>query len=173
MPASCMNFFYLQLIERCQRLGFSLSHQSKLNLLNQIAIHNNDQIVNEIKKGKSIQGTGDNWDCKIDAHDMRKSEQNKDLHYFASNIIVERVPCKDLSKTAPQRDIRTSPNSMFLLDNAETSKLWDDFKVLVGRISVERIPSLSFMKSIFPCISKASIPRKWRKNQRSHHYRCR
>ena len=81
---------------------------------------------------------------------MRKSEQNKDLHYFASNIIVERVPCEGLSKTAPQRDIRTLPNSMFLLDNAETSKLRDDFKVLVGRILVERIPSLSFMKSIIP-----------------------
>ena len=150
MPASCMNFFYLQLIERCQRLGFSLSHQSKLNLLNQIATHNNDQIVNEIKKGKSIQGTGDNWDYKIHVHDMRKSEQNKDLHYFASNIIVERVPCEGLSKTAPQRDIRTLPNSMFLLDNAETSKLRDDFKVLVGRILVEQIPSISFMKSIIP-----------------------
>ena len=81
---------------------------------------------------------------------MRKSEQNKDLHYFASNIIVERVPCEGLNKTAPQRDIRTLPNSMFLLDNAETSKLRDDFKVLVGRILVERIPSLSFMKSIIP-----------------------
>ena len=79
---------------------------------------------------------------------MHKSEQNKDLHYFASNIIVERVPCEGLNKTAPQRDILTLPNSMFLLDEAETLKLREDFKVLVGRILGERIPSPSFLKSI-------------------------
>ena len=119
-------------------------------MFSQIATHNNDQIVNEIKKGKNPQGTGDKWDYKIHVHDMRKSEQNKDLHYFASNIIVERVPCEGLNKTAPQRDILSLQNSMFLLDEAETIKLREDFKILVGRILVERIPSLSFLKSIIP-----------------------
>ena len=139
-----------QLIERCQKLGFSLSHRSKLNILDHIATHNNDKIINEVKQGKTLQGTGDNWDYKIQVHDMRKSDQNKDLHYFASNLIVERVPCEDLSKIAPQRDILTIPNSMFLLNDTETSKLREDFKVLVGRVLIDRIAALSFMKSIIP-----------------------
>jgi hypothetical protein len=56
--------------------------------------------VNKVEQGKKLQGTGDNWDYKIRVHDMRKTEQNRDLHYFASNI-VERVPCEGLSKIAP------------------------------------------------------------------------
>ena len=111
-----------------------------------------------MKQGKLLQGTGDNWDYKIQVHDMRKSEQNKDLHYFASNLIAERVPCEDLSKTAPQHDILTVPNSMFLLDDTETKKLREDFKVLVGRILVDRITALSFMKSIIPAHIDSKYP---------------
>ena len=125
-----------------------MSHRSKLNILDHIATHNNDKIINEVKQGKNLQGTGDNWDYKIQVHDMCKSDQNKDLHYFASNLIVERVPCKDLSKTAPQRDILTISNSMFLLNDTETSTLREDFKVLVGRILIDRITALTFMMSI-------------------------
>ena len=91
-------------------------------------------------------------------HDMRKSDQNKDLHYFASNLIVERVPCEGLSKTAPQRGILTVPNSMFLLDDTETRKLREDFKVIVGRILIDRIAALSFMKSIIPAHSESKYP---------------
>ena len=89
---------------------------------------------------------------------MRKSEQNRDLHYFASNLIVERVPCEGLSKVTPQRDILTVPNSMFLLDDAETRKLREDFKVLVGRILVDRFTSLAFMKSIIPTHIESKYP---------------
>jgi hypothetical protein len=127
-------------------------------LLDHIATHNNDHVVNEVKQGKKLQGTGDNWDYKIRVHDMRKTEQNRDLHYFASNIIVERVPCEDLSKIAPQRDILTVPNSMFLWDDTETRKLREDFKILVGRILVDRITSLSFMKSIIPAHIESKYP---------------
>ncbi|CAB4024531.1 Hypothetical predicted protein [Paramuricea clavata] len=149
---------FTQLIERCQKVGFSLSHQSKVNLLDHIATHNNDHVVNEVKQGKKLQGTGDNWDYKIRVHNMRKTEQNRDLHYFASNIIVERVPCEGSSKFAPQRDILTVPNSMFLLDNTETRKLREDFKVIVGRILVDRITSLSFMKLIIPAHIESKYP---------------
>lgn len=119
-------------------------------MLNTIAVHNNDQVVEEVKQGKRLQGTGDNWDYQVRAHDMRKSNQNTDLHYFASNIIVERVPCEGLAQEAPQRDMSKVPNSLFLLNHDETRKLREDFKVLVGRILVKHIRSLSFLKSIIP-----------------------
>jgi hypothetical protein len=49
---------------------------------------------------------------------------------------------------------------MFLLDNTEKRKLQDDFKVLVGRILVDRIISLSFMKSIIPMHIESKYPNK-------------
>ena len=64
------------------------------------------------------------------------------------NIIVERVPCEGLAQEAPQRDMSKVPNSLFLLNHDETRKLREDFKVLVGRILVKHIRSLSFLKSI-------------------------
>ena len=130
----------------------------KFNILDHIAPHSKDKIMNEVKQGKTFQGTGDNWDYKIQVHDMRKSDQNKDLQYFASNLIVERVPCKGLSKTAPQCDILTVPNSMFLLDNKETRKLREDFKVLVRRILIDRIGALFCMKSIIPAYIESKYP---------------
>ena len=75
---------------------------------------------------------------------MPSTHQNTYLHYFASNLIVERVPCYNLSTTSPQKDILSLPNSTFLLSSAE------DFKVLVARVLVTNIPQLSFLKSIVP-----------------------
>lgn len=131
-------------------MGFSLSHQSKTNILDMIGNHFSDSVVEAVKDGKKLEGTGDNWDMKIRAHDMLSSHQNEDLHYFASNLIVERVPCKNLSTTSPRKDIRTLPNSAFFLSSDEECKLHEDFKVLVGRVLVSSIPSLAFLKSVIP-----------------------
>ena len=87
---------------------------------------------------------------KIRPHDMLSTSQNVDLHYFASNLIVERVPCDSLSKTAPQQGLLSLPNSTFLLSSVEAKKLREDFKVLVARVLVANIPHLSFLKSIIP-----------------------
>lgn len=139
-----------QLIERCQKLGFSLSHRRKLALLDDVGNHFLDKTVQEVKQGKKLQGTGDNWDMKIQAHDMRADAQNSDLHYFASNLIVERVPSEGLSKVAPQKDIETLPNEEFFLKDEEEKKLREDFKVLVARVLIEFIPALGFLKSVVP-----------------------
>ena len=131
-------------------MGFSLSHQSKSNLLDIVGNHFSDSLVEAVQDGKNLQGTGDNWDMKVHVHDMQSSHQNQDLHYFASNLIVERVPCQNLSSTAPRRDIKKLPNSVFLLNHEEEIKLREDFKVLVGRVLVAGIQCLSFLKSVIP-----------------------
>ena len=119
-------------------------------MLDNIALRNCDQVVEEVKQGKKLQSTGDNWDFQIRAYDMRTTNQNKDLHYFASSLIVERVPCEGLSQKSRQRDISKVPNSLFFLNDNETRKLREDFKVLVGCILVKHIESSSFPKSIIP-----------------------
>jgi len=128
-----------------------LSHRSKLNLLKLLGGHFSDKVVEEVKQGKKLHGTGDNWDIRVLVHDMRTDHQNKDLHYFASNIIVDRVPCDGLSQVTPRRDIQTLPNCHFLLNDAETRKLREDFRVLVGRVLTAYIPALSFLKAVIPC----------------------
>ena len=115
-----------------------------------IGNHFSDSIVEAVKDGKKLQGTGDNWDMKTHAHDMRSTHQNQDIHYFASNLVVERVPSQNLSTTSPRRDIRTLPNSFFLLSADEEIKLREDFKVLIGRVLLSSIPCLSFLKSVIP-----------------------
>ena len=131
-------------------MGFSLSHQSKTNLLDIIGNHYSDSVVKAVKEGKHLQGTGNNWDMKIHVHDMQSSHQNQNLHYFASNLIVERVTCQNLSPTAPRKDITKLSNSVFLLSDEEVIKLQEGSKVLVGRVLVAGIQSLSFLKSVIP-----------------------
>jgi hypothetical protein len=131
-------------------MGFCLSHTSKIKLLDILGNHFADSAIDQIRLGNNLQGTGDNWDMKIRPHDMLSTNQNVDLHYFASNLIVERVPCDNLSKTSPQKDILSLPNSTFLLSSAEATKLREDFKVLVARVLVANIPQLSFLSSIVP-----------------------
>lgn len=132
-------------------MGFSLCSSSKSKLLDIIGGHFADKVIEQVKEGKRLQGTGDNWDIRINAHDMRSTHQNVDLHYFASNLIVERIPIDpQLSTVSPRRDIKTISNTVFLLSDDETRKLREDFKVLVGRVLVANIKSLSFMKSVIP-----------------------
>ena len=149
----------MQLFVQCQKMGFCLSHTSKIKLLDLIGNHFADNAIKQVRLGKNIHGTGDNWDMKIRPHDMLSTHQNTDLHYFASNLIVERVPCDNLSKAAPQRDINSLSNSTFLLDKVEAVKLREDLKVLVGRILVKNMPQLSFLKQIIP----EHIPHKYQR----------
>jgi hypothetical protein len=83
-------------------MGFCLSHTSKIKLLDILGNHFADSAIDQIRLGNNLQETGDNWDMKIRPHDMLSTNQNVHLHYFASNLIVERVPCDNLSKTSPQ-----------------------------------------------------------------------
>lgn len=131
-------------------MGFSLSHSSKLTLLDKVGDHFLDKVIEEVKQKKKLLGTGDNWDMKIHAHDMTKEAQNTDLHYFASNLIVERVSCEGLSKVSPRREVEALPNEEFFLSKEEETKMREDFKVLVGRVIADFIPALAFVKSVIP-----------------------
>ena len=164
-----INNILLQLFARCQKMGFSLSRSSKLKLLDMIGGHFADKVIEQVKDGKRLQGTGDNWDIRINAHDMRSTHQNVDLHYFASNLIVERIPINpQLSTVFPRRDIKTVPNAVFLLSDVETTKLREDFKVLVGRVIIANIKELSFLKSVIP----PHIPHRFQKEMAQESLSC-
>lgn len=119
-------------------------------MLDEIGGHFADEAVEMVKKGCKMQGTGDNWDFRITAHDMRKEHQNKDMHYFASNLIFDRVPTPDHLSVAPKHDIKSLKNSAFLLSTVESKKLWENYKVIISRILVEYLPAFSIFKNIVP-----------------------
>ena len=127
-----------------------MSHQSKINLLDEIGGHFADEAIVMAKKGVKMQGTGDNWDFRIMAHDMRKDSQNKDMHYFASNLVFDRVPTPDNLSVTPKHDIKSLENSAFLLTAAESKKLLEDYKVIICRILTKYLPAFSVFKNIVP-----------------------
>lgn len=98
--------------------------------------HFADSVIDEVKRGKKLQRTGDNWDIRVLVHDRQMDHQNKYLHYFAFNLIVDRVPCEGLSQVTPRRNIQDLPNCHFLLNDNETQKVHEDFKVLVERVLI-------------------------------------
>ncbi len=112
--------------------------------------HFADKAIEMVKKGYKMQGTGDNWDFRIMAHDMTEKHQNQDMHYFASNLIFDRVPVPDNLSLTPKHDITRLNNSAFLLSADENKKLLEDYKVIVSRILVQYLPVFSIFSSIVP-----------------------
>ena len=82
-----------------------LSYTVKEKLLEHIGGHFNDKLVKAVKEGRTLRGTGDNLDIRILAHDMTSENQNKDLHYFAMNFIVNRLEF-NLDTIAPRKPLR-------------------------------------------------------------------
>ena len=81
---------------------------------------------------------------------MRSDHQNVDCHYFASNLVAERVPCDHLDSEKPKGNIREARNIDFLLNQDELLRLKEDFKIIVGRVLVDFIPELQFLQSVIP-----------------------
>ena len=115
-----------------------------------IGNHFADKAIDHVKSRAKFQGTGDNWDQRIRVHEMRKDHQNIDCHYFASNLVVERVPCHHLDNISPKGDIRQAANIDFLLNQEELHHLREEYKIIVGRVLVEFIPELRFLKTVIP-----------------------
>ena len=113
-------------------------------MLDIIGGHFADELVTAVSGGKKIQGTG------LGHETTNTTNPNTGLHYFASNLVVERVPCGNLSSVSPQLEISSYQNKAFLLDSNDGKKLRDDMKVLVGRILIQKTQNLSFFKQAIP-----------------------
>lgn len=126
-------------------------------------IHNHWFIHNNLKSNNWVieRGTDQHGQTRKEAQRDRRQlghqgscpwykewPQKQRCSYFASNLVVDWVPCHGLSQETSRHNIQTLPNCHFLLCDAEIEKLGEHFKVLVARVLINPIPSLSFQKSV-------------------------
>ena len=109
-----------------------------------------DKTVEELKKGKTIRGTGDNWDMKIKPSSMRALTQNIDLHLFASNLIVNRLDFTHLPNDQPIGKIEDFSLTKALLNENEWQTYGENSQVLISRILMEFFPKFSIFKDVYP-----------------------
>lgn len=139
-----------KLLERLNNLGVTLSSSRKPYLLDLIGGHFCDKAVEAVKNGKTLRGTGDNWDIRVLRSHMTKELQNEDIHMFASNIIVNRLNFTHLQNDRPLRDLATCSRSVFLLSNTDLRRLRENFKVLISRVCIKYLPKFKFLKRVTP-----------------------
>ena len=103
-----------------------------------------------VKQQKTFRGTGDNLDFRELRHDITSQFQNKDLHYFATNLIVNRLEFPQLSNNAKRRPLNELSLATFLPSDDELQVFRENSKVLVTRVIVEFLECFRFLKNIVP-----------------------
>lgn len=132
------------------KMGICLLSTNRYILLNIMGGHFMNKAVEAVKSGKTLRGTGDNWDLQISAGHIRMLKGNTDLHMFASNLIENRIDFSHLPNDVPKCPIEDLPRSVFSLNVNEWKKYIATSKVLLGRIFIKYFPKFSFLKN---CVS--------------------
>ena len=78
-------------------------------LIKLIGGHFVDQVAKKIKTGSTFRGTDIMWDLRVWRGQMRKDNQNLDLHLFATNLIEKRKTFFHLLNDVTREDITTLP----------------------------------------------------------------
>eukprot|EP00794_Sanderia_malayensis_P016282 gene16282-17920_t len=136
--------------ERLQKVGVCLSYTRKINLLEKLGGHFNRKLVDAVRGGKSLRGTGDNLDYRELPHDMTSENQNKDLHYFATNFIVNRIEFPHLNNDVPDKNLEALNLGVFLPTIQELTIFRESAKVLVTRVLLEFLDYFRFAKNAVP-----------------------
>ena len=121
-----------------------------MKLLQLIGGHFMDYAAVAVRCGKSLRGTGDNWDMQINPNNVRRGIKKKDLHLFASTIYVNRVNFDNLSRVGPKRDLETCSRNVFTLNVLEMQVLRENFMILIGRICLEYMPAFKLLSPVIP-----------------------
>ena len=139
-----------QLQTRWNKFGVCLSHSSRRTMIQLIGKHYIDEVVEKIKRGITLRGTGDNWDKKSKKTNMRSDHQNEDYHLFSTNLIENRVDFSHLPNDDPISDIRYTRNSKFTMAVPDWQLYIDTSKVIIGRILIEFFPKFKMFDKCLP-----------------------
>lgn len=110
------------------------------------------QIIQDIASGSDGKLNGDNLDIRVTTNDLRLTNRDKDLHFFASDFVINRVNASNESKKANLNPTYTTQN--FLPNDDEISAYKDSLKILLGRDIQHHISEFQWMRH---CLSK-NIP---------------
>lgn len=127
---------------------FTVANSRRYVEVLQQLVDSDAQLIDAVKNGQTLRATGDNLDMTIRALDVTSTHKNRDLHYFATNMIVNRLEFPNLSKESPTKDLKRLNLTTFLLNDGELRNLRSNYMILVGRVLIEFLCSFSFLKSI-------------------------
>lgn len=86
------------------------------------------QIIQDIASGSDGKLNGDNLDIRVTTNDLRLTNRDKDLHFFASDFVINRVNASNESKKTNLNPTYTTQN--FLPNDDEISAYKDSLKIL-------------------------------------------
>ncbi|XP_076071545.1 uncharacterized protein LOC143042924 [Mytilus galloprovincialis] len=127
-----------EFIRRLNQMGISLSCTSKLRILEKAGETSKNLLVEKLKTNPRMKITGDNLDMYIKTNHQRQDNDNKDIHWFASNAFLSRLDYTGLSLEKPNVPLGDISPEFFIPNNAEKSKLRDVKKVFIGRMIVDK-----------------------------------
>lgn len=110
------------------------------------------QIIQDIASGSDGKLNGANLDIRVTTNDLRLTNRDKDLHFFASDFVINRVNASNESKKANLNPTYTTQN--FLPNDDEISAYKDSLKILLGRDIQHHMSEFQWMRH---CLSK-NIP---------------
>ncbi|CAG2254222.1 unnamed protein product [Mytilus edulis] len=90
-----------EFIRRLNQMGISLSCTSKLRILEKAGETSKNLLVEKLKTNPRMKITGDNLDMYIKTNHQRQDNDNKDIHWFASNAFLSRLDYTGLSLEKP------------------------------------------------------------------------
>ena len=101
------NFLFIQVYDRLQPLGVTLSHSVMLRSMEGISGHFNSELVDSIRAGQTYRIVGDNINFQVGVKHGRRGKDNKHMVYwFGSAAIIQNLKFDDLLTVCPQQDLR-------------------------------------------------------------------
>lgn len=143
-------FHTFQLLQRLNYLHVTLSHETKRNVLKDYCDYTDRRIINKLSTGRDVKINGDNLDIYVHTNDIRMDVKNKDYHFFASDVIFDRISTNGLDDSKSLQEIDDVTWKNFVPSVNEDKLYLESLKVLLGRIISNYIPKFEWMKSILP-----------------------
>ena len=78
-------------MKKLNKVHITLSPESKRNIIKDCGKVAEAGLIADLVAGENGKINGDNLDLRITTNDMRIDNRNEDLHYFASDFVMDRV----------------------------------------------------------------------------------
>ena len=133
--------------------------------LTKIGGHFQDKMIEAVKRGRTLQTVGDNWNLRIQKRDMRKDSQNIHNDWFQFVFTMYRITLNHLPNVGHVGNVRSPDLSVFLANDDEMAILSENYKVLVAELLSSSWENLNFLKQYSQSTYHILTKIRWHKNQ--------